>query len=42
MAEKSGLNVLLVEDNPTERWLFTELLRSRGHTVTACEDAESG
>ncbi|MCK5650200.1 MAG: response regulator [Gemmatimonadetes bacterium] len=42
MAEKTGLNILLVEDNPTERWLFTELLRSRGHTVTACEDAESG
>ena len=42
MAEESGLNILLVEDNPTERWLFTELLRSRGHTVTACEDAESG
>jgi PAS domain S-box-containing protein len=42
MVEERGLNILLVEDNPTERWLFTELLRGRGHAVTACEDAECG
>lgn len=36
-----GLRVLLVEDNPGERWLFSEILRSRGHTVVACEDAET-
>lgn len=42
MAETEGLHVLLVEDNPEERWIITELLRSRGHTVTACEDAETG
>ena len=41
MPATQGLHVLLVEDNPEERWLFTELLRSRGHTVTACEDAET-
>ena len=42
MTESHGLNVLLVEDNSEERWLFGEILRSRGHTVTACEDAETG
>ena len=42
MTEPRGLQVLLVEDNPEERWLFGEVLRSRGHTVTACEDAETG
>ena len=35
------LHVLLVEDNPGERWLFSEILRSRGHVVTACEDGEA-
>jgi PAS domain S-box-containing protein len=42
MTDVQGLHVLLVEDNPEERWLFGEILRSRGHTVTSCEDAESG
>ncbi len=42
MPESSGLQVVLVEDNAEERWLLGEILRSRGHTVTACEDAESG
>ncbi len=37
MSDAPGLSVLLVEDNPGERWLFAEILRSRGHTVTACE-----
>jgi CheY-like chemotaxis protein len=36
-----GLHVLVVEDNAGERWLFSEILRTRGHVVTACEDAES-
>ena len=29
-----------MEDNPDERLLLSEILRSRGHSVTACEDAE--
>lgn len=41
MPHEGLLNVLLVEDNPGERWLFSEILRSRGHVVTACEDGES-
>ncbi|MGW8267270.1 MAG: ATP-binding protein [Longimicrobiales bacterium] len=41
MADPYGLHVLLVEDNPDERWLLGEILRARGHTVTACEDGES-
>lgn len=42
MSDDSGLSVLLVEDNPGERWLFAEILRSRGHTVTACEAGDDG
>jgi PAS domain S-box-containing protein len=42
MADPYGLHVLLVEDNADERWLLGEILRGRGHTVTACEDGESG
>ena len=42
MPDPDGLHVLLVEDNPDERWLLGEILRGRGHTVTACEDGESG
>ncbi len=38
----SSLRVLVVEDNPSERWLIGEMVRARGHVVTACEDAESG
>lgn len=41
MREREGFHVLLVEDNPDERWLLAETLRGRGHTVTAAEDAES-
>jgi PAS domain S-box-containing protein len=41
MSDPHGLHVLLVEDNPDDRWLLGEILRGRGHTVTACEDAES-
>jgi len=41
MAEPQGFQVLLVEDNSDELWLMGEILRSRGHTVTACQDAES-
>jgi len=38
MSNGDPLRVLLVEDNPGERWLFSEILRSRGHVVAACED----
>ena len=41
MPNGASLNVLLVEDNPGERWLFSEILRSRGHVVTACDDGET-
>ncbi|MEX2528322.1 MAG: response regulator [Gemmatimonadota bacterium] len=41
MGPDRSLNVLVVEDNPSERWLLSEILRARGHVVTACEDAES-
>ncbi len=41
MPDPHGLHVLLVEDNPDDRWLLGEILRGRGHTVTACEDGES-
>jgi PAS domain S-box-containing protein len=37
-----ALRALLVEDNPGERWLFSEILRSRGHQVIATPDAEAG
>jgi len=40
LSEGSGLSVLLVEDTPGERWLFSEILRSRGHAVTACETGD--
>ena len=35
------LEVLLVEDNASDRWLYSELLKSRGHVPHACEDGES-
>ncbi len=41
MSNGDTLHVLLVEDNPGERWLFSEILRSRGHIVAACDDGES-
>ncbi|MSR23339.1 MAG: response regulator [Gemmatimonadetes bacterium] len=37
MTLPDGLHVLLVEDRAGERWLMAEILRSRGHMVTACE-----
>lgn len=36
------MKVLLVEDDPGEQWIISEILRSRGHGVTACKTAESG
>lgn len=33
--------VLLVEDDPGDRWIISEILRSRGHVVTACDRAET-
>ncbi len=39
-AAHAALRVLLVEDNETDRWFFTEVLRSRGHTVVACASGE--
>jgi len=39
---REPLSVLLVEDNAAERLLFTQILRKRGHDVTACPDGETG
>lgn len=36
-----GLRVLVVEDNASDRWYFSEILRSRGYTVVSCEDGET-
>ncbi|MFQ5537101.1 MAG: ATP-binding protein [Gemmatimonadota bacterium] len=33
--------VLVVEDNPDDRWYFAEILRSLGYTVISCSDPES-
>jgi PAS domain S-box-containing protein len=41
MSSNGGLTTLLVEDESSQRWLFSEILRSRGHTVTSCEDGEA-
>jgi signal transduction histidine kinase len=38
---QSGLQVLLVEDNPDERFILTQILQSRGHEVVACVDGET-
>lgn len=35
------LRVLVVEDDPEDRWYFSELLRSRSFGVVSCEDAET-
>lgn len=40
MDETKRLHALLVEDDPGERWIMSEILRSRGHAVTQCETAE--
>ncbi len=31
----------MVEDNAGDRWLFSEILRSRGYTVVSCETGEA-
>jgi len=41
-ASRESLPVLLVEDNGSERWLYSEILRTRGHQVTACSDGVTG
>ena len=35
------MRVLIVEDNPTDRLLISEIVKARGHTVEMCPDAES-
>lgn len=40
MEAAHGLDVLLAEDAPGERWVMAEILRSRGHHVTLSEDGE--
>jgi len=35
-----ALRVLLVEDNETDRWFLSEILRSRGNLVVACGSGE--
>ncbi len=37
----AGLRVLVVEDNVSDRWYFSELLRARGYTVISCESGET-
>jgi signal transduction histidine kinase/DNA-binding response OmpR family regulator len=39
-AHDGALRVLLIEDNETDRWFFSEVLRSRGHLVVACSSGE--
>ncbi len=41
-APRECLPVLLVEDNGAERWLYSEILRTRGHEVTTCSDGVTG
>ncbi len=36
------MRVLIIEDNPTDRLLIAEIVRSRGHEIESCNDAESG
>lgn len=38
---QSEFRTLIVEDEPTTRLFIQEVLKSRGHTVEACADAES-
>lgn len=40
MTENDRLRALLVEDDPGERWITSEILRSRGYAVTVCRTAE--
>jgi PAS domain S-box-containing protein len=39
-AESRDLDVVVVEDDPGERWLVSEIVRSRGHRVRAYDTAE--
>ncbi len=34
------ISLLVVEDNASDRWYFSEILRERGFRVTSCQDAE--
>ncbi len=36
----TGLHALVAEDNAGDRWFYSELLRSRGYDVSACESGE--
>ncbi|MFW6199220.1 MAG: response regulator [Gemmatimonadota bacterium] len=42
MSGADPMRALLVEDDPGERWITAEILRSRGYAVTVCETAEAG
>jgi DNA-binding response OmpR family regulator len=35
------MKVLLVEDNSSDRWLYAEIVRSRGHEPVHCEDGDA-
>src|SRR3972149_7753219 len=37
----TGLRVLLLEENLYLRQILVEVLRSRGHVITVCEDVET-
>jgi two-component system sensor histidine kinase/response regulator len=39
-ADVGALKVLVVEDNETDRWFFSEVLRLRGALVVACASGE--
>ncbi len=39
--EGHGLDVLLVEDNSSDRWLYSEILEARGHRTHLYSDADS-
>ncbi|MEM7492620.1 MAG: response regulator [Pseudomonadota bacterium] len=41
MTEASGKTVLIVEDNPLNMRLFTDLLEVSGHTVLQCIDGRT-
>jgi diguanylate cyclase (GGDEF)-like protein len=36
-----AMRVLIVEDNPTDRLLISEIVKARGHSMESCPDAES-
>lgn len=41
LGERNGMKTLIVEDDASMRQLFERVLRLRGHSVTACIDAET-